>query len=106
MTITDTVKQKKPKHKLLEKYTIKERTRKQKADIFMGIVFQIYLCIPWININGKYNTIHMYLIKAFRHIYTNILEKSYMAATVFKNGSINLLTVHDCNASCAMFRIV
>ena len=66
MTITDTVKQKKPKHKLLEKYTIKERTRKQKADIFMGIVFQIYLCIPWININGKYNTIHMYLIKAFR----------------------------------------
>ena len=41
MTITDTVKQKKPKHKLLEKYTIKERTRKQKADIFMGIVFQI-----------------------------------------------------------------
>ena len=30
MTITDTVKQKKPKHKLLEKYTIKERTRKQK----------------------------------------------------------------------------
>ena len=25
MTITDTVKQKKPKHKLLEKYTIKER---------------------------------------------------------------------------------
>lgn len=51
MTITDSVKQKKPKHKLLEKYTIKERTRKQKADIFMGIVFQIYLCIPWININ-------------------------------------------------------
>lgn len=51
MTITDTVKQKKPKHKLLEKYTIKERTRKQKADIFMEIVFQIYLCIPWININ-------------------------------------------------------
>ena len=42
MTITDSVKQKKPKHKLLEKYTIKERTRKQKADIFMGIVFQIY----------------------------------------------------------------
>lgn len=37
MTITDTVKQKKPKHKLLEKYTIKERTRKQKADIFLGI---------------------------------------------------------------------
>ena len=45
---------------LLEKYTIKESTRKQKADIFMEIVFQIYLCIPWININGKYNTIHMY----------------------------------------------
>ena len=84
MTITDTVKQKKPKHKLLEKYTIKERTRKQKADIFMGIVFQIYLCIPWIN----------------------ILEKSYMAATVFKNGSINLLAGYNCNASCAMFRIV
>ena len=33
MTITDTVKQKKPNHKLLEKYTVKERTRKQKADI-------------------------------------------------------------------------
>lgn len=111
MTITDTVKQKKPKHKLLEKYTIKERTRKQKADIFMGIVFQIYLCIPWININGKYNTIHMYLIKAFRQndyvdIYTNILEKSYMAATIFKNGSINLFAGYNCNASCAMFRIV
>ena len=86
MTITDTVKQKKPNHKLLEKYTVKERTRKQKADIFMGIVFQIYLCIPWININ--------------------ILEKSYMAATVFKNGSINLLAGYNCNASCAMFRIV
>lgn len=40
MTITDSVKQKKPKHKLLEKYTIKERTRKQKADIFMGIFFR------------------------------------------------------------------
>ena len=36
MTITDTVKQKKPKHKLLEKYTIKERTRKQKAEHIYG----------------------------------------------------------------------
>lgn len=79
MTITDTVKQKKPKHKLLEKYTIKERTRKQKADIFMGIVFQIYLCIPWININGKYNTIHMYLIKAFRqNDYVDIYIQTFL----------------------------
>ena len=79
MTITDSVKQKKPKHKLLEKYTIKERTRKQKADIFMGIVFQIYLCIPWININGKYNTIHMYLIKAFRqNDYVDIYIQTFL----------------------------
>ena len=79
MTITDSVKQKKPKHKLLEKYTIKERTRKQKADIFMGIVFQIYLCITWININGKYNTIHMYLIKAFRqNDYVDIYIQTFL----------------------------
>lgn len=32
MTITDSVKQKKPKHKLLEKYTIKERTRKEQGN--------------------------------------------------------------------------
>ena len=106
MTITDTVKQKKPKHKLLEKYTIKERTRKQKADIFMGIVFQIYLCIPWININGKYNTIHMYLIKAFRQndyvdIYIQTFLKNHtwpqqysrMAALIFLLAIIAMLLV-------------
>lgn len=64
---------------LLEKYTIKESTRKQKADIFMEIVFQIYLCIPWININGKYNTIHMYLIKAFRqNDYVDIYIQTFL----------------------------
>ncbi|WP_270217210.1 hypothetical protein [Dorea longicatena] len=106
MTITDSVKQKKPKHKLLEKYTVKERTRKQKADIFMGIVFQIYLCIPWININGKYNTIHMYLIKAFRQndyvdIYIQTFLKNHtwpqqysrMAALIFLLAIIAMLLV-------------
>ena len=44
----------------------KRKNKETKADIFMGIVFQIYLFIPWINITGKYNTIHMYLIKAFQ----------------------------------------
>lgn len=64
---------------LLEKHTIKERTRKQKADIFMGIVFQIYLFIPWINITGKYNTIHMYLIKAFQeNDYVNIYIETFL----------------------------
>ena len=45
----------------------------------MGIVFQIYLCIPWININGKYNTIHMYLIKAFRqNDYVDIYIQTFL----------------------------
>lgn len=91
---------------LLEKYTIKESTRKQKADIFMGIVFQIYLCIPWININGKYNTIHMYLIKAFRQndyvdIYIQTFLKNHswpqqysrMAALIFLLAIIAMLLV-------------
>ncbi len=41
MTITDSVKQKKPKHKLLEKYTIKRKEQgNKKADIFMESFFR------------------------------------------------------------------
>lgn len=106
MTITDSVKQKKPKHKLLEKYTIKERTRKQKADIFMGIVFQIYLCIPWININGKYNTIHMYLIKAFRqNDYVDIYIQTFLKTHTWPQQYSRMVALIFLLAIIAMFLV-
>ena len=91
MTITDTVKKKKSqKHKLLEKYTVKKKEQGNKKQTYLwGIVFQIYLCIPWININGKYNTIHMYLIKAFRqNDYVDIYIQTFLKKIIHGRNSI------------------
>ena len=41
-------------------------TKKRKVDTFMGILLQVYCFFPWMHINRKWNTIHMYVIKTFQ----------------------------------------
>ena len=41
-------------------------TKKRKVDTFMGILLQVYCFFPWMRINRKWNTIHMYVIKTFQ----------------------------------------
>ena len=36
-------------------------TKKRKVDTFMGILLQVYCFFPWMRINRKWNTIHMYV---------------------------------------------
>lgn len=79
MTITDTVKQKKPKHKLLEKYTIKERTPKQIQKEFVS--------------NKKDNGLHGYGMKNIQDIvkkYDGIFEYK-----VYEDHLIFMISIYN-----------
>lgn len=58
-------------------------TKKRKVDIFMGIFLQVYCFFPWMRINEKWNTIHMYVIKTFQEndyikMYNHTFLKQHM----------------------------
>ena len=58
-------------------------TKKRKVDTFMGILLQVYCFFPWMRINRKWNTIHMYVIKNFQEndyikMYNHTFLKQYM----------------------------
>ena len=58
-------------------------TKKRKVDTFMGILLQVYCFFPWMRINRKWNTIHMYVIKTFQEndyikMYNHTFLKQHM----------------------------
>lgn len=57
--------------------------QKRKVDTFMGILLQVYCFFPWMRINRKWNTIHMYVIKTFQEndyikMYNHTFLKQHM----------------------------
>ena len=58
-------------------------TKKRKVDTFMGILLQVYCFFPWMRINRKWNTIHIYVIKTFQEndyikMYNHTFLKQHM----------------------------
>ena len=60
-------------------------TKKRKVDTFMGILLQVYCFFPWMRINRKWNTIHMYVIKTFQ-------ENDYIKMYIFKTAYVEMET--------------
>ena len=68
-------------------------TKKRKVDTFMGIFLQVYCFFPWMRINRKWNTIHMYVIKTFQendyikmYNHTFLLDNALEACEQIKEG--------------------
>lgn len=43
-----------------------KQTKKQKLDLFFGVLLQIYLCFPWMVIDGGRAGLHSYFVWAVR----------------------------------------
>mgnify|MGYP000736132768 CR=1 FL=1 len=87
-------------------------TKKRKVDTFMGILLQVYCFFPWMRINRKWNTIHMYVIKTFQEndyikMYNhNIFKTAYVEMETFTGSCVYIFTDVNIPDFASEYRIV